>query len=309
MLTEVDSIRVGHSSDYINKTGCTVIIFDAPTVGGVDVRGANPGTKDTDLLRPMSSMPEIHAILLTGGSSFGLEAAIGVMRYLESVDCGYKVGTVKIPIVPAAVIYDLGVGSARVRPDIAMGIKACEQARSGDFERGSVGAGTGATIGKLHGTAFASNGGVGTSLVTLRSGVKVGALMVVNCFGDVVDFSSGRILAGSKDDAGNFVNTYQRQKEGVVVSSAFRFTNTTIGVVSCNCRLTKEEANRVAVLAQNGLARTVSPCHTAVDGDAIFATGRTDADLRCPVDLLGNAAAEAVELAVLDARRSAGTSP
>jgi len=251
-------------------------------------------------------MPEIHAILLTGGSCYGLEAAMGVTRYLEGIGRGYDVGVAKIPIVPAAVIYDLSVGSAQVRPDIAMGIKACEGAHSGVFERGSVGVGTGATVGKLYGVKSASKGGIGTALVTLRQNVSVGALVVVNAFGDVLDPKTGNIVAGTKDADGNFVNTYERQKEGTTADSPFKFMNTTLGVVSCNCRLTKEEANRVATLAQNGIARAISPSHTSSDGDAIFATGRLDTDLRCPVDLLGNAAAEAVQLAIIDAVRLSG---
>lgn len=305
MLTEVGGIRVGHCSDHEHQTGCTVVIFDEPTVAGVDVRGANPSTKDTDLLRPTSTMPEVHAVLLTGGSSYGLEAAMGVTRYLEGVGRGYDVGVARIPIVPAAVIFDLAVGSPDVRPNLAMGVKACEDARDGVFETGRVGAGTGAAVGKLNGIRFASEGGVGTALVTLNGGVKVGALLVVNAYGDVIDRSTGRIVAGARDESGAFVDTYARQKAGQTGASSFRYgTNTLIGVVSCNARLTKEEANRVATLAHNGIARAVSPAHTSVDGDAIFATGKLDSELSCPVDLLGSAGAEAVELAILNAVRA-----
>jgi L-aminopeptidase/D-esterase-like protein len=303
VLTSIGGIRVGHCTDRDAMTGCTVAIFDARTVAGVDVRGANTGTKDTDLLRPMSSMPEVHAIVLTGGSTYGLESAMGVTRYLEQEGRGHDVRVARIPIVPAAVIYDLSVGSPSVRPDLAMGIKACQAAAAGDFERGSAGAGTGATVGKLFGVPRASRGGIGSALVELAGGIKVGALMVVNSFGDVIDRRSGRIIAGTKDESGAFIDTYLQLKRGVRSLSAFGFTNTTIGLVSCNARLTKEQANRVAGLAHNGIARAVSPPHMNVDGDLIFATGALDSELTCPVDVIGSAAAEAVEEAILDAVR------
>lgn len=300
MLTEVSGVRVGHCTDQENMTGCTVVLFDKPTVCGVDVRGANPGTKDTDLVRPMSAMPEVHAIVLTGGSSFGLESAMGVTRYLEEHERGFDVGVARIPIVPAAVIYDLSVGNAKVRPDLRMGRMACESAQGGAFARGSVGAGTGAMVGKLFGVKGASKGGIGTASVKAR-GVTVSALMVVNAFGDVVDRASGKIIAGSKNKNGEFVGTYELWKEQDPSAAAFKFGNTTIGVVCCDCRLSKEEANRIAILAQNGVARAIYPAHTGVDGDAVFATGQIQSDVRVSPDVLGAAAAEAVERAILDA--------
>lgn len=305
MLTAIGGIRVGHATDRVSRTGCTVVIFDLPTVGGIDVRGSNPGTKDTDLLRPMSAMPRIDAILLTGGSSFGLEAAFGVMRYLENLGRGHDVQVARIPIVPAAVIYDLAVGSAKVRPNIEMGLAACRAAHGGSVESGAVGAGTGARVGRLNGPDLASEGGIGTALVTLRGDVIVAALVVANAFGDVVDRGTGQILAGSRNREGEFINTYERQKEGVVTRSGFNFENTTLGIVSTNCRLTKTEANRMATIAQDGIARAVYPSHTSVDGDVVFATGSAEGKLRCPVDLLGSAAAEAIELAIIGAARSA----
>ncbi len=304
MLTDVGNLRVGHASDYTNKTGCTVILFDSPTVAGVDVRGSAPSTKDTDLLRPTFSMPEVHAILLTGGSSFGLEASMGVMKYLEEEGKGFDVGVAKIPIVPAAVIYDLSYGNPMVRPDIKMGIEACKASSYKPFKRGSVGAGTGATVGKIFGMEHASKGGVGTAILNLHDNIKVGAIVVVNAFGDVINQRTNTILASPKDENGNFLNTYECQKKGIKSKSAFNFKNTTIGVVSCNCKLTKEEANRVSTLAQNGIAKAISPAHTSLDGDTIFATGLINTDLRCSVDLIGNAAAEAVELAIFDAIES-----
>lgn len=304
MLTDVTGVRVGHCTDKENLTGCTVVVFDRPTVCGVDVRGANPSTKDTDLLRPMSAMPEIHALVLTGGSSFGLESAMGVTRFLEEQGRGFDAKVARIPIVPAAVIYDLSVGNPHVRPDSQMGRAACQAAQTGAFARGSVGAGTGATVGKLFGVQGASKGGLGTASVNVR-GVTVSALMVVNAFGDVVDRATRKILAGSKAPDGTFVNTACCWKQQDPTTSAFAFGNTTIGVVCCDSRLTKEEANRIAVVAHNGMARAIYPSHTGVDGDAVFATGRLDSATRVPVDVLGAAAAEAVEQAILDAVKQA----
>jgi L-aminopeptidase/D-esterase-like protein len=300
---------VGHCTDAVNRTGCTVAIFDERTIAGVDVRGGNPGTKDTDLLRPMSSMTEVHGVMLTGGSTFGLESAMGATRYLEQMGRGFDVGVARIPIVPAAVIYDLSIGSAKVRPDLAMGIKACEDAREGEFETGCVGAGTGATAGKLYGSTRSSTGGIGSAVVEVAGGVRVGALMVVNSFGDVIDRKTGKIVAGSKNEAGEFVDTYQELKRGVLPLPTFRFENTTIGLVSCNCKLTKEQANRIAMMAQNGIARAVSPPHTSVDGDLIFATGKVNTGPTCSVDLLGSAAAEAVEIAIVNAVTSGSRLP
>jgi L-aminopeptidase/D-esterase-like protein len=245
-------------------------------------------------------MPEVHAVVLTGGSSYGLESAMGAVRYLEKQERGFDVGVAKIPVVPAAVIYDLGVGSARVRPDLQMGMAACEDAKDGIFKRGSVGAGTGAMCGKFFGIKGASKGGLGTASVKVR-GVTVAALMVVNAFGDVIDRKTGIIRAGTKKEDGAFADTYQLWKEQDPTSAAFKFKNTTIGIVCCDCLLTKEEANRIAILAHNGIARSIYPSHTSVDGDAIFATGQLRGDTKIPVDVLGSAAAEAVELAILDA--------
>lgn len=301
MLTDVGGIRVGHCSDIEHRTGCTVVLFDRRTVAGVDVAGANPSTKDTDLLRPMSNMPEVHAIVLTGGSSFGIEAAFGVSRYLEQHGRGFNVGVALVPIVPTAVIFDLAAGSASVRPDIPMGLKACENASVDGFVRGQVGAGTGATVGKFLGMGRCSPGGIGTASVALPGGVRVGAMVVVNAFGDVYDRRLDRVVAGVRDENGDLLDTYELMKRGMKGVSAFAFMNTTIGVVSTNAPLTKEEANRVAVMAQDGIARSISPAHLSVDGDTLFATGECDSTLAYSLDLVGSAAAEVVEAAILDA--------
>lgn len=303
MLTDIPGIRVGHATDSAAMTGCTIAIFDEPVAPGIDVRGANAATIYSDLLYPDSVMPSVTGIMLTGGSAFGLEAALGAVRWFEEQGRGYDVGVAKIPLVPAAVIYDLSVGDAKVRPDLAMGRKACIAAKAGAFERGRVGGGTGATVGKLYGVKKSSPGGLGTATVSLYGGIKVSAMVVVNSFGDVRDPASGKILAGSRDDKGEFADTYARMKAGDKSQSALARMgmNTTIGIVSTNCRLTKVEASRMATLAHNGLAKAICPIHTNVDGDTLFATGLQKSGLSAPVDLLGTAAAEAVALACVDA--------
>jgi len=302
MLTDITGIRVGHASDAVNMTGCTIAIFDEPVVPGVDVRGANAATIYSDLLYPDSVMPSVNGIMLTGGSAFGLEAALGAVRWFEEQGRGYDVGVAKIPLVPAAVIYDLSVGNANVRPDLAMGRKACEAAKGGDFLRGRVGCGTGATAGKLYGAKNASPGGLGTATVEMYDGIKVSALVVVNSFGDVKD-AAGNIIAGTKDKDGKFADTYAALKRGEKSQSALARMgmNTTIGIIATNCRVTKVEASRIATLAHNGLAKAICPIHTNVDGDTLFAVGMQKSDLAAPADLLGTAAAEAVMLACIDA--------
>ncbi len=304
MLTDISGIRVGHATDDVNLTGCTIALFDEPVVAGVDVRGANSATIYTDMLAHDNLWPTISGIMLTGGSIFGLESALGAQKYLEEKGLGVDLGVAKLPVVPAAVIYDLGVGNANIRPDLAMGRTACENAKSGAFARGRVGVGTGATIGKLSGAKFACAGGLGTYTVHMHDGIKVSAMVAVNAFGDVIDPLTNKIIAGTRNEAGEFINTYEEMKRGVRSQSTFHKLNTTIGVVSTNCQLTKVEANRMAKLAHNGLAQVIRPIHTNVDGDTLFATGLQKSDLRATIDLLGTAAAEAVAGAVLDAVRS-----
>lgn len=304
MLTDILGIRVGHATDTQNLTGCTIALFDEPVVVGVDVRGANSSTIYTDMLAYDNLWPTVSGIMLTGGSSYGLESALGAMRYLEEQGLGVDLGVTKLPIVPAAVIFDLAIGNPHVRPDLAMGRESCVNAKAGPFARGKVGVGTGATIGKLSGVEFASPGGLGTYTVNLYNGIKVSAMVAVNSFGDVIDPTSNKILAGTKNEAGEFINTYEQMKRGITSQSMFHQLNTTIGIVSCNCQLSKVEANRMAKLAHNGLAQVIRPIHTNVDGDTLFATGLVKSSLRATIDLLGTAAADAVAGAVLDAVRN-----
>ncbi len=270
-LCDVPGVHVGHAADRTGLTGCTAVLFDAPAgaVVGVDVRGSSPGTRETDMLSPIGRVGETHALLLTGGSAFGLGAADGVVRFLEEKGVGYDVWVARIPIVPAAVIFDLATGDPTARPDASMGYEAAAAARSGDFAQGSVGVGTGATVGKVLGPERAMKGGVGSASVSLPDGLVVAALAVVNAFGDVRDPSTGRILAGPRLDDGTLADSVEHLME------ASRFMrwgeNTTLGIVATNARLTKPQATKIAQMAHDGLARTVSPVHTSIDGDTIFA--------------------------------------
>jgi L-aminopeptidase/D-esterase-like protein len=298
-LTDVPGIRVGHAHDLQALTGCTVILCEQGAVGGVDQRGGAPGTRETDLLRPLHLVERVHAVLLTGGSAFGLEAAGGVMRYLEEAGAGFDTGIVRVPIVPAAVIFDLGIGQADIRPDSAMGHRACLNAVSGPISQGCVGAGAGATVGKLLGLRGAMKSGLGTSSRRLREGLLVSALAVVNALGDVIEPADGQIIAGVRAEQGGFAGALQvmaNQAGGIQFAST---TNTTIGVIATNASLTKERACLVAQMAQDGLARATRPAHTLFDGDTIFtlAAGDVEAD----ASLVGAIAAEAFAQAVANA--------
>lgn len=270
-LCDVPGVLVGHATDSDGLTGCTAVLFDAPAgaVVGVDVRGSSPGTRETDLLDPIGRVGETHALLLTGGSAFGLGAANGVVRFLEEKGIGYDVRVARIPIVPAAVIFDLAVGDPTTRPGPAMGYEAAAAARSEDFEQGSIGAGTGATVGKVLGTERAMKGGLGSASVTLPGGLVIGALVVVNAFGDVRDPSTGAILAGPRRDDGTLADSVEHLMEA---APFMRWgENTTLAIIATNARLTKPAVTKVAQMAHQGLARTVFPVHTSVDGDVVFA--------------------------------------
>ena len=299
-ITDVPGILVGHATDDDALTGCTVVLCEGGAVGGVDQRGGAPGTRETDLLRPMHLVEQVHGILLTGGSAFGLAAADGVMRYLEERDIGYDARVAKVPIVPAAVLFDLALGKSDVRPDGEMGYAACTAASDGSVPQGSVGAGTGASVGKLLGMSHATKGGIGTASVKLGRGLAVGAIVAVNPFGDVVDPKTGCILAGTRKLVGSgFADTLITMRT-LVGKTVLRIASATvIGVVATNARMSKEETNKVAQMAQDGIARAVRPAHTLFDGDTIFAlaTGPRKAD----VNLIGASAAEMVAQAIVNA--------
>jgi L-aminopeptidase/D-esterase-like protein len=306
-LTDVPGLKVGHAHDEVGLTGCTVVLCEAGAVGGVDQRGGAPGTRETDLLRPMHLVEQVHAVLLTGGSAFGLEAATGVMRYLEARGIGYEARVARVPIVPAAVLFDLDVGSSDARPDAEMGYAACEAASDGPVAQGCVGAGMGARVGGVLGVDFATKSGLGSASVDLGGGLRVGALVAVNAAGDVVDPGSGEILAGARQPPSGktYTNALELLKSmrSDPGDSAATASNTVIGVVASNAILTKEGTNKVAQMAQDGLARVIQPAHTMFDGDTIFAlsTGEVEAD----VNLVGAYAAEVMAEAILNAVQAA----
>jgi L-aminopeptidase/D-esterase-like protein len=264
-------VLVGHATDPVGLTGCTAILFDAPAgaVVGVDVRGSSPGTRETDLLDPIGRVGETHALLLTGGSAFGLGATDGVVSFLEERGIGYDVRVARVPLVPATVIFDLAVGDPTARPDASMGYKAAAAARSWDFPQGSVGVGIGASVGKVLGLERAMKGGLGSASVRLPGGLVVAALVAVNAFGDVRDPSTGAILAGPRREDGTLADSVEHLMEAAPFMR--RGENTTLAIVATNARLTKPGITKVAQMAHNGLARTISPVHTSVDGDAVFA--------------------------------------
>ena len=306
MLTAITGIRVGHSTDETGCTGCTVVLCPDGTVGGVDIRGSAAGTRELDALSPMHLVPHVHAVLLAGGSAFGLDAAGGVMRYLEEQGIGFDVQVTRVPIVPAAILFDLRLGDAFARPDAAMAYAACRQATPDPFPEGSVGAGTGATVGKLFGISQATKSGLGSALVNLPGGLKVSALAVVNAFGDVRDPATGVLVAGAREapDSRRLADSAAAMRRGVF-PRGYRPENTTLAVVATNARLTKLQATKVAQMAQHGLVRAISPVHTTLDGDLIIslATGEVEGE----TNAVGVAAADAAADAILRAVKTAAS--
>ena len=313
-ITDVPGIQVGHAHDIEAITGCTVVLCPQGAVGGVDQRGGAPGTRETDLLRPMHLVEKVHGVLLSGGSAFGLDAATGVVRYLEEQGVGFDARVAKVPIVPAAILFDLDIGRADIRPDAAMGFLACQNASTNSPEEGNFGAGMGATLGRILGSAGAMKSGIGTASHDLGGGAFVGAIIAVNPFGDVVDPKSGEILAGARPAKlgpmrfggdGQFADTMEVMK-GMAGKLVLKFAsrgNTVIGVVATNAQLTKEEVNKVAQMAHDGIARAIRPAHTMLDGDTLFAlsTGGKSVD----VNIVGAYAAEVVAAAIVNAAGAA----
>ena len=302
-ILDIPGLKVGQAENPDAKTGVTVVIAENGAVCGVDVRGAAPGTRETDLLDPVNAMEKVQAVVLSGGSAFGLEAASGVMDWLEEKNIGFDVGFTKVPIVPAAVLFDLGYGDTFTRPDKAMGRQACENASDSVLMEGDYGAGCGATVGKLRGMDFCSNSGIGSWCEATENGIKVAALIAVNAFGDV--YENGTIIAGTKDNNGSFIST----EEGVLqMASSLSFSgqNTTIGIIATNVKLTKAQAKKVAGMAHDGLARCIRPIHTTMDGDTLFCLSTEEIELpAAPVDVVGILAAKATEQAVIRAVKSA----
>jgi len=305
-LTDIAGIRVGQVSDYEGLTGCTVILCEAGATAGADLRGSASGTEELPALDPGHLAPQVHAVVLAGGSAFGLEAASGVRRYLQGKGVGFDTGLTRVPIVPCAILYDLAIGRADARPTREMGEAAAAAASDGPVAEGAVGAGTGATVGKLFGIRQAMKSGIGSATVMLEgawAGVQVAALAAVNAFGDVMDPGDGRIVAGARRSphSREFADTARQLLAGA--RSRFQGSNTTLVVVATDAALNKVQAGKLAQLAQAGLVRTIRPAHTIYDGDLVIALslGKRNADLTA----LGVAAADAVSQAVLRAVRSA----
>jgi L-aminopeptidase/D-esterase-like protein len=306
-ITDVEGVKVGHRSNLEAATGCTVVLFEDGAVGGVDVRGPSPGTREIDLLRPTYNVNVVHAVLLSGGSAFGLDAAGGVVRYLEEHGIGYQAGDVKVPIVPAAILYDLRMITNKIRPGADDGYAACVNATAEPVAEGTVGAGTGATVGKVMGYDRGVKGGIGTSSVHLGDGLMVGAITAVNAIGGVYDHRTGGVVAGPRDpDSGLMQDSLALMTSPDFKKSVIdQGTNTTIGVVATNARLTKEQANRLASSSHDGLALAVRPAHLMGDGDVLFgiATGKHGPDVE--LNRILAAAAVCVSDAIVKAIRSA----
>jgi L-aminopeptidase/D-esterase-like protein len=300
-LTDVAGIQVGHFTETRRPTGCTVILAEEGAVGGVDVRGGAPGTRETDLLNPANFVERVHAVVLSGGSAFGLETASGVMRYLEERGIGLDAGVARVPIVPAAVLFDLDLGDPAIRPDAAAGYAACRAATSERPRDGNEGAGAGATVGKLFGIGRAMKSGIGSSSLSL-DGFTVGAIVAVNAVGDVVDPAGGGTIAGARtQDGARTLGSTHALLQGDIPVLLRPGVATTIGVVATDATLTKAQAQKLAQCAHDGLARAIVPAHTMFDGDTIFALGTGCARRSGNLTLLGFMAAEAMTLAVLRA--------
>ncbi|WP_187374482.1 MULTISPECIES: P1 family peptidase [Gracilibacillus] len=302
--------KIGHATNEQALTGCTTVICPEGAVAGVDVRGGAPGTRETDLLQPTNTVEQVHAVFLAGGSAFGLEAGSGIMRFLEEKQIGMDTGAAKVPIVPGAILFDLGVGDARIRPDQALGYQAALNAWENSFEvsGGNVGAGTGATVGKLLGEDYLMKSGIGYAGLQVGE-VQLAAVVAVNAIGDIFDPATHTQIAGLYDrEKKQLLNTNdcltaQFEQDGTVANRDNSGKNTTIGVVMTNAKLTKSQTNKIAQLAHNGIARTIQPAHTAMDGDTLFAMSSSRVD--APVDLVGMLATRVVESAIVHAVKEA----
>ena len=308
-LTAVAGLEVGHYTDQDNATGCTAVLCRQGAVGGVDVRGGSPGTRETDLLRPMHRVDRVHGIVLSGGSAFGLDAASGAMRYLEEQGIGVRVGPAIVPIVASAILFDLGLITDKVRPGAADGYAAAVAARPDPVSEGSIGAGTGATVGKILGIERSVKAGIGCAALTLPGGATVSALTAVNAVGDVVDYRTGRLIAGARRESeseseSGFINAVELLTRGEPKPSeeaAPPLSNTTIGVVATDATLTREEANWLARISHDGLALAIRPCHTLRDGDTMFALATGQRNGPEDITALGAAVVEVTAQAILRA--------
>lgn len=302
-ILDVKGLKVGQVEDTNGLTGCTVVICEEGAVCGVDVRGSAPGTRETDLLDPINMIQKVHAVVLSGGSAFGLESTCGVSKYLEEKGIGFDVGVAKVPIVVGAVLFDLAAGDPKCRPNIEMGYKACEVANESILKQGNYGAGCGATVGKIKGPDYAMKGGIGSYSIKLDNGLVVSALIAVNALGDV--YENGNVIAGVLDNTKTkALNSYELMKQGVN-KGGFSIDNTTIGIVATNAKLDKAGCKKISQMSHNGYAKAIFPIHTPHDGDTIFtmATGEVEAD----ITLLGSLATEVVEKSIINAIKNAET--
>ncbi|MBI4851978.1 MAG: P1 family peptidase [Acidobacteria bacterium] len=299
-LTDIPGIKVGHFTSNSRPTGCTVVLVEKGAIAGVDVRGGAPGTKETDLLNPINTVQMVHGIVLSGGSAFGLDTASGVMRYLEEKDIGFDTKVAYVPIVPAAVIFDLQLGDSKIRPTAEDGYQAAKIAKLGAFALGSVGAGAGATVGKLFGAEHSTRGGLGTASIRLDD-LIIAALVVVNAAGDIIDPQTGSCIAGARSKEGDTLLDSMAALKAGRRPSVFAAQNTTLAIVATNAKLTKPKVTKLASMAHDGLSRTINPVHTPLDGDTIFALSTGDYPHYVDMTTLGALAADVVASAVLNA--------
>ena len=308
-ITDVAGVKIGHFTDSRRPTGCTVILCEEGAVGGVDVRGAAPGTRETDLLDPVNTVQQVHAVVLSGGSAFGLDTATGVMRYLEERGVGFDMRVARVPIAPAAILFDLGVGDPKIRPDAEAGYRACKAATTDAPAEGNVGAGAGASVGKLFGMGRAMKGGLGAASIRLsdgKSNLTVGAIVAVNAVGDVIDPNAGKVIAGARTKDGKaLLGSMNAILRGEPLPPLLGGSATTIGVVATDAKLDKAQATKVAQMAHDGLARAINPVHTASDGDTIFVLATGKSARAANVTLIGALAGEAMAQAVVRAVKEA----
>ena len=302
-IVDVPGIKVGHAQLEKELTGCTVILTgEKGATAGVDIRGGAPGSRESALLAPEKAVDKVHGILLTGGSAFGLDAAAGVMKYLKENNIGFETGVIPVPIVPASVIFDFLIGEP-AWPDASLAYSACKSASSAEMKKGNIGAGIGATIGKIKGPSFMMKSGIGTAYYQFPNGISIGAVVVLNAFGDLRCQHSGNIIAGAYDREENeFLNT-MNMLESHEGNKEFGIENTTLAVIATDASLNKNQAKKVAELGQNGLARSLTPAHTMLDGDTVYAV--STGDKKIDISLLGNKAAEIISEAILDSIHSA----
>ena len=302
-ILDVKGLKVGQAQNEEALTGCTVVICEEGATCGVDVRGAAPGTRETDLLDPVNTVQKVNAVVLSGGSAFGLESTCGVSQYLEEQNVGFDSGPCKVPIVVGAVLFDLGGGDYKIRPDKKMGYEACLNASETTLKQGNYGAGCGATVGKIRGPEFLTKSGIGSYSIKLDNGIVVAALVAVNALGDV--YEDGKVIAGALDDSKTkFLNSYNLMKQGVT-KGGFSIDNTTIGIIATNAKLDKAQCKKISQMAHDGYARSIFPIHTPHDGDTIFTMATGEIETGADLTLIGSIAVEVMEKSIINAVKNA----